>query len=299
MCDAERDMNTRQTSLERNGWNTMTREEILQIAKPILFNTDMVRAILDDRKSVTRRVIKLKYDNTHHEIFTNKYGTRLIEIENDVPGVTFGKRDDGTTWRRLRGFIEPKSPYKRSDYLYVRETWHTNPLSIYEYGNEPNKYVYKADYDGHCGEFGWRPSIHMPKEAARIFLRVTDVRVERLQDITEEQAIHEGIFRLYDNLSDDEYSAWAGRTHINAQKSEWGWKNYLWHGNFGKHGTGNAISDAWEYQYSSYDDPVDSFSSLWNSTLPLNQWDKYGWKANPWVWKIEFERVEITSECGS
>lgn len=170
----------------------MNREEILEIAKPILFNTDMVRAILEDRKSVTRRVIKLKYDNTHHEMFTNKYGTRLIEIENDVPGVTFGKREDGTTWHRLRGYIEPKAPYKKGNLLYVRETW----CNANKPGCEPDYYYfadtkYCEDYDS--TEWRWRPSIHMPKEAARIFLKVTDVRVERLHTMTLDDFLAEGV----------------------------------------------------------------------------------------------------------
>lgn len=87
--------------------------------------------------------------------------------------------------------ISYKAPYQPGDTLYVRETWNTNPL--YDYGNESNKYVYKADYDGHAGEFGWRPSIHMPKEAARIWLKVTDMRVERLQEISPKECIREGI----------------------------------------------------------------------------------------------------------
>lgn len=271
----------------------MTREEILAVAKPILFNTDMVRAILEGRKSVTRRVIKLKYDNTHHEMRTDKYGTRLIEIENEMPGVTSGKNEDGTTWTKLRGYIEPKAPYKRDNYLYIRETW----------SEWTDGYVYKAWTEPfpqpgrYPDEFmTWHPSIHMPKDAARIFLRVKDVRVERLQNIAKEQAINEGISRLYDDLPDEEYCEWTNRVHIDKQKSDWGWKNYLWHGLYGTCGTGNRMSDAWEFQGSSYDDPIGSFSSLWNSTLPLKQWDKYGWDANPWVWVIEFERVEVSDE---
>lgn len=169
----------------------MTREELLKVAKPILFNTDMVRAILDGRKTVTRRVIKLKYDNTHHEIKTDKYGTRLIEIQDDVKGETFGIREDGTSWRKIRPYIEPKAPYKKGDILYVRETWGE--------GYEEGSYIYKADDKlADLPEFKesskliYHPSIHMPKEAARIFLKVTNVRVERLQDIDDDQAEKEG-----------------------------------------------------------------------------------------------------------
>ena len=165
----------------------MTRSEILQIAKPILFNTDMVRAILNGRKTVTRRAVKYKYSNTEMKMRTDKYGTRLIETQKDVEGETHGKNPDGTTWHKLLGYIEPKPPYRKGDYLYVCETW----------SEWTGGYLHKAWWEGiaqpeaFTGE-KWRPSIHMPKEAARIFLRVTDVREERLQDITEEQAEKEG-----------------------------------------------------------------------------------------------------------
>ncbi len=170
----------------------MTREELLQNAKPILFNTDMVRAILDGRKTVTRRVVKLKYDNTHHEIKTDKYGTRLIEIQDDVEGETFGSREDGTTWRKIRPYIEPKAYYNKGDILYVRETWGE--------GYEEGTYIYKADDKlANLPEFKesskliYHPSIHMPKEAARVFLKVTNVRVERLQCMSWNDICNEGI----------------------------------------------------------------------------------------------------------
>lgn len=159
--------------------------------KPILFNTEMVRAILDGRKACTRRVVKYKYDNTQMEVKTDKYGSRLIEIQCDVEGETYGKNSDGSTWRRLRPFIEKKPPYRRGDILYVRETWGE--------GYAEGTYIYKADDKlaelqtfKKTSKILYHPSIHMPKEAARIWLKVTDVRVERLQDITDDGAKDEG-----------------------------------------------------------------------------------------------------------
>lgn len=159
--------------------------------KPILFNTEMVRAILDGRKTCTRRVVKYKYDNTQMEVKTDKYGYRLIEIQCDVEGETYGKNSDGSTWRRLRPFIEKKPPYRRGDILYIRETWGE--------GYAEGTYIYKADDKlaklptfKKTSKILYHPSIHMPKEAARIWLKVTDVRVERLQDITDDGAKAEG-----------------------------------------------------------------------------------------------------------
>lgn len=157
----------------------MTREEILSIAKPILFNTDMVRAILDGRKSVTRRIA-----------FPNK---DLREFNcTKYPKGWWYKGRVYENWNNLLHDLKREKfcKYQVGDYLYVRETW--QDLSIIGKGFG---YGYKAD--NKFTNIPWRPSIHMPKEAARIFLRVTDVRVERLQDITNEQAIKEG-FKDFD-----------------------------------------------------------------------------------------------------
>lgn len=197
---------------------------------PILFNTDMVRAILTGRKTVTRRCVKYKYDNTEMKIKTDKYGARLIEIQKDIEGETFGRREDGTTWHKLRGYIEPKPPYQRGDILYVRETWAE--------GCEEGTYIYKADDKlAELPEFKktsrliYRPSIHMPKVAARIWLKVTDVRVERLQEITNKEAKQEGVAVESDNSGIMHRLGFAQLWDSTIKKSDlgrYGWEANPW-----------------------------------------------------------------------
>ena len=129
---------------------------------PILFNMKMVRAILDGRKSCTRRIIKPQPQG-YFEV-----SEELLYIYD-----TDGKQ----------GKITP--PYQPGDILYVRETWK----------QAPNGYYYYEDWqkDDIADVTKWKPSIHMPKEAARIWLKVTDVRVERLQEITRLSVQKEGI----------------------------------------------------------------------------------------------------------
>jgi len=246
--------------------------------KPILFNTDMVKAILDGKKTVTRRLVKPQLpDNT-------------IEIrEIDPLGYLFFQTSDSY----LGGYRNRKAPYKSGDILYVRETWCYGAETIeclLDKNIKDDSYYYRAD--GNISELTkWHPSIHMPKEAARIFLKVTNVRVERLQDITEEQAIKEGVTKLYDYLSPEEYKTWSDVACTGRSQSNWGYTNHLWHGHFGKYGTGNKLSDAHPYQSSAYDNAKGSFSSLWNLTVKQSDLERYGWGANPWVWVIEFERI--------
>ena len=207
---------------------------------PILFNTEMVRAILDGRKTVTRRILK--------------HDTRALL---DSP---FCKKHPEVPDKQI---IEKlcKSPYEQGDVLYVRETW----CSRYD----GEKYFYLADK---CtkreekklldyGEVKWRSSIHMPKEAARIFLKVKDVRVERLQDITEKQAESEGLkFKAMYCPKDD--------TFVEIQNP--------------------SIDSGATYK--------NGFAKIWNSTIKKSDIEKYGWNANPWVWVIEFERCESPEE---
>lgn len=145
-------------------------------AKPILFNTEMVRAILDGRKSCTRRVIKPQpYGKCTYPL---GFVTDSTE-KKEVGCFGFGIDEYG-------GSIQYAKPsYQPGDILYVRETWK----------NAPNGYYYYEDWqrDDIADVTKWKPSIHMPKEAARIWLKVTDVRVERLKDITGLSVQKEGI----------------------------------------------------------------------------------------------------------
>ena len=209
--------------------------------KPILFNTDMVKAILAGKKTVTRRVIKPHFrpGEASWQVITEKHTGKYVRIEY------LDEWENETRYMR-----EPCQP---GDILYVRETW-ADPSGT----GWP--IVYKADLpmrwdaeetehgeavDLRAEDFKWRPSIHMPEWAARIFLRVTAVRAERLQSITPEQAIREGISRMFDHLPDDEYIQWTARVAPGKKKTDWGWDNYLWHGDFGSYGMGNKLSDAW------------------------------------------------------
>lgn len=150
--------------------------------KPILFNTEMVRANLDGRKTCTRRLVKPQPDEKH--TYPLGFVTDSTE-KKEVGCFGFGIDEYGGSIK----YVKP--PYQPEDILYVRETWNK--------GLE--RYMYRADYSdtekfyqgGKEIEMKWHPSIHMPKEAARIWLKVTDVRVERLHEITEVGIQKEGV----------------------------------------------------------------------------------------------------------
>lgn len=148
------------------------------MTKPVLFNTEMVRAILDGRKTVTRRALK---------------GDAREYIEIDVDNSVIGVYD------MFEGTVRPVldyAPYRPGDILYVRETFCTYCA---DHVIDGVRYAYKADATPESERirkeycYKYRPSIHMPKEAARVFLRVTDVRVEKLQDISVDGVEQEGV----------------------------------------------------------------------------------------------------------
>lgn len=173
--------------------------------KPILFNTEMVRAILDRRKTCTRRVIKLP---------------------ENMDGIPVGKGGDSSN---PLGFMYPgciKRPqYQPGDILYVRETWK----------KAPNGYYYYEDWQRNdiADVTKWKPSIHMPKEAARIWLKVTDVRVERLQKITADGIRNEGLSSAAVHCGDMEIALkeWENLWNNTIKKSDldrYGWNANPW-----------------------------------------------------------------------
>ena len=221
---------------------------------PVLIITEMVKALLDGRKSVTRRVVKPQPKMQLSYICGgNGYGKWNYPPPNCVEQSGWDekyRRIDGLTAEDNAMFWTP--PFHAGDILYVRETWDNEPVSPGGHTRLSGVYYYKADGDlrpeGWRGN--WHPSIHMPKEATRIFLRVTNIRVERLRDITEVEARAEGVKDPYDY-----------------QTPEWYEQNGL---------VNNCVLDA--------------FAGLWNRTVKKIDLPVYGWEANPWVWVIEFER---------
>lgn len=214
--------------------------------KPILFNTKMVRAILDGRKSCTRRIIKPQWEEcphckyVHNEYIYDKLAENVYCARCGYPLVP-----------------ERRALYQPGDILYVRETW----------SEWTDGYLYKAwnspfPQAGESPVMKWHPSIHMPKEAARIWLKVTNVRVERLQSITVEGAIREG--------------AEGEKCH---------------HTNAGAFGCTDCMNTGW------IEPPQVEFMQIWDSTIKKSDLDRYGLDANPWVWVIEFERCEKPQEA--
>ena len=142
--------------------------------KPILFNTEMVRAILDGRKTCTRRICKDANECTVPDMEFYNADKRTYAVHN------FANKEQ----MEQLSTAERTCPICTGDILYVREAWKEAPKGYYYYEDWQKDDI--ADVTK------WKPSIHMPKEAARIWLKVTNVRVERLQEITEVQAQAEG-----------------------------------------------------------------------------------------------------------
>lgn len=231
--------------------------------KPILFNTEMVRAIIDGRKTVTRRVVK-----------PQPAPTSQIQLANERFVWSFWKDGD----QHLM-----KAPYDRGDILYVRETFCVGKIECGELpdGREapyvsqgtggdsiPKEYTIRHEIG--TDDVVWKPSIHMPKDSARIFLRVANVRVERLQDMTEEDAFKEGYIDnnpwcyhlVHENYPDSPIPCFAASSDACPTDPP----------------CNHSISELFGIE-------------VWNSTIKKTDLARYGWEANPWVWVVEFEKI--------
>ncbi len=175
--------------------------------RPIIFNTEMVKAILDDIKTQTRRINGLK---TINENPSDYFLRKIVEL------------DDGTYayfCDPVGNYIHQKSPYgKIGDRLWVRETW---SHGCNDFGTNRFTVHYRADGLDHKGH-RWSPSIFMPRKRSRITLEITDIRVERIQDISEQDAIAEGVIvpKALEILA-GVYGPTAGSKYIVAFRDLW------------------------------------------------------------------------------
>ena len=225
---------------------------------PILFNTDMVRAILDGRKTVTRLICK----------DVNEYvvpDMSFYDAEKQTYAVHNFAEKEHTDQLSI---VERTCPICPGDILYVRECGIIQSMKNFD---KTVKMYFPADNT--LIEFKVTPDEYerlsrfpedkklspywLTKQESRIWLNVKDVRVERLKDMTEKDALKEG-----------------------AQGVECD------HAGLGVYGCTDCMNTGW------LEPPILEFMGIWNSTIKKSDLDSYGWDANPWVWVIEFERCE-------
>ncbi|WP_286694039.1 hypothetical protein [Spongiibacter sp. UBA1325] len=207
--------------------------------RPILFNGEMVRATLSGQKTQTRRALSPQPVTVQQGLIGPLNGSgNLLVCKHGQPG--------DRLWVRETHAIVPRTAYAMSDGVD----------QVFRPGNDHDAAIFKAGWKlSPPGR--WRPSIHMPRWASRITLEITGVRIERLQDITEEDARAEGI-NCYPFIPDDGYPVCNGYTHLDDDG-----KCTLW------------------------PTAKRAFENLWESINGLGSWEK-----NPWVWVLEFKREE-------
>lgn len=215
--------------------------------RPILFSAPMVRAILDGTKTQTRRIVKLPHQNP-----LGQWEPTTIGGPNGgrtAAGVTI--HEQGAIWHTRTGDVLLCQYGQPHDRLWVRETW----LGWWNTADGSLSHVAAFKADGYELERGerWMPSIHMPRKASRILLEVTGVRVERLQDISEADAIAEGIERSV------EYPTLWKRGPLHGDQNTMKVTNF----------------------------PKLAYRSIWEQ---INGHES--WAANPWVWVVEFRRID-------
>lgn len=221
--------------------------------RPILFSGAMIRAILEGRKTQTRRVIKKQPPEHVTDIVERGKYWQWHYNNNPDPNSEF---PDG-----LLEIVNLKSPYGNiGDRLWCKETWAEHPDGV-----ENEGWVYRATDPGWDDEetgLKWKPSTQIPRSASRITLEITGVRVERLQDISEEDAKAEGVRRIGDNFPNCKTSFSDGPNFYSIEYPDW-----------------------------SFNAPTakECFAHLWDS---VNTDRGYSWDSNPFVWVVEFKRIE-------
>lgn len=210
--------------------------------RPILLAAPMVRAILDGRKTLTRRLVKIRKERGEWEAST--IGGAGVKHPDGTQAV-----EQACIWNTTTGTVLICPYGSLGDRLWVRETWHPESSKI---DGSP---AYKADVDYDTRDCKWKPSIHMPRSASRILLEITNVRVDKLQNISEDDAIAEGIQKFDIHSSD-----------ARMEKST-------------VYGTDSKTAFGFNY--------VNGYQNLWESIH-----GEYSWDLNPWVWVVEFKVIE-------
>ncbi|PQK86787.1 hypothetical protein [Pantoea ananatis] len=227
--------------------------------RPILLNAEMVRAVLNGRKTQTRRVIQSLAKSMQAN------GQKVIDYRE--PGDkwygdhVFSMRNQSGTWcDYTKEQFLAKCPFGAvGDRLWVRETW-----ARYNIDQDTHDIAYRATTPEDWPKEGrWRPSIHMPRWASRLTLEITGVRVERLNSVNEHDAIAEGLAEISKDGQTYKYGVPDRDGYPGTDDFGWPWHE-------------------WE-RY-----PISAYSKLWKSI-----YGEESWQANPWVWVIEFKRVEV------
>ena len=249
-----------------------------------IFNAQEVQAILNGSKVMFREVIKpypiLSDDKSYWEF----KGVRWAG-ENSSYAKNFGDN--------ARPVMPDLCPYRVGQKIFCKERFseelqqiYCKQLAKFNYAATCDEEVIKVDSDGwqlfrKNGDPAspWKPAQHMKQEHSRLTLEITDIKVERLAEISEEDAIKEGVNKLFT----EEEMKHVLRVH-QIEKNDT-YKNYLWHGHIGRTIT-KKQSDEWEYQCSAYEKAKDSFFSFWNANHEKPE-EKF--EVNPFVWVVDFK----------
>lgn len=221
-----------------------------------IFNAQEVQAIIAGNKTMFREVLKTqtKTNEPLNLAYTTPY----------------------RTWEWGNSGVYVEEPYEVGQKIFCKEAFALRDKDGKYFQFRPFK-AYKADAESDFAQ--WKLAQHMKQEHSRLTLEITDIKVERLKDISEEDAIKEGVNKLFT----EEEMKHVLRVH-QIEKNDT-YKNYLWHGHIGRTIT-KKQSDEWEYQCSAYEKAKDSFFSLWNATHKKPE-EKF--EANPFVWVVDFK----------